>query len=305
MIMRRWATWLIVGALVALGSVAVADALRGTSESRKRVPLRTSAAPGVGQQPASDEMSGVRYYSDKEHECRVEGLRLPDLVDEPAPNFRSCRFSLSPEGAALPGDVVWSPNGRFAARERDDVIELFSTLSPGPTRIPGHAPAFKPNGTFTYVKGNDIVECPRNEVAPPCITIVARFRDWPVLELAWLSNDRMAVITQPSEYVLTIREGRLHTSTSGFGRPLTDLRVSPRGNFVAVRAEGRGGLLVLGPDGLAASLPLLTNPRAIAWSPDERWTAVATESSVFVFRTNTGEARIRRLPIEARDLAWR
>jgi len=26
---------------------------------------------------------------------------------------------------------------------------------------------------------------------------------------------------------------------------------------------------------------------------------------VFIFRTNTGEARVRRLPIVTRDLAWR
>jgi hypothetical protein len=77
------------------------------------------------------------------------------------------------------------------------------------------------------------------------------------------------------------------------------------GNFVAARAAGRGGLLVLGPDGLAASLPPLTDPRSITWSPDERWTAVATRNSVFVFRTNTGEARFTRLPVVARDLTWR
>jgi hypothetical protein len=304
MTMRRWATWLLVGGLAALGAVAVADALRGTSSVRQTAPVGTSAS-ARDDEPAADAMSGVLYYSDAADECRVEGLRLPDLVDAPAPNFRSCRFSLSPEGDVLPGDVAWSPDGRFAARERGNVIELFSTLAPGPTRIPGHAPAFKPNGTFTYVDGNDVVECPGKEVTAPCTRIGARFRDWPVLELAWLSNARMAVITKPSEYVLTIREGRLHSSTFGFGRPLTDLQVSPRGNFVAVRAEGRGGLLVLGPDGLAASLPLFTAPRAITWSPDERWTAVATRSSVFVFRTNTGEARLRRLPIVARDLVWR
>jgi hypothetical protein len=120
-----------------------------------------------------------------------------------------------------------------------------------------------------------------------------------------MSNTRMAVITKPSEWVLTIREGRRRSSTLGFGRPLTDLQASPRGTFVAARAEGRGGLLVLRPDGLAARLPPLTNLRAITWSPDERWAAVATENSVVVFRTHVPGEPVRRLPIQAADLDWR
>jgi hypothetical protein len=94
-------------------------------------------------------------------------------------------------------------------------------------------------------------------------------------------------------------------SVPGWGRPVTDLEVSPQGSFVAARARGRDGLIVFGADGRTVSLPPFADAHSITWSPDERWTAVATKNSVFVFRTNTGEARVRRLPIVARDLAWR
>jgi hypothetical protein len=303
--MRRWATWLLVGGLAALGAVAVADALRGSPKSESQAPT-ISVALIPRNEPAASAISGVLYYSSANDGCRLDGIRLPDLESTPAPEIRSCRFSMSPNGrTALPGDEAWSPDGQFFARQRGELLELVSTTSGGAARFPGHAPAFKPDGTFTYVRGNTVVECRSSELIPPCGKSVARFGGGPVLELAWLSNERMAVITKPSEWVLTIRERSLRTSTLGFGRPLTDLQVSPRGSFVAVRAEGRGGLLVLRPNGLAAGLPPFTNPRSITWSPDERWTAIATARSVFVFRTNASEARIRRLPIVARGLAWR
>ena len=317
--MRRWATWMLVGGLVALGAVAAADALRGSPKTAPS-PASISVPLIPRNEPAASAMSGVLYYSDADHGCRLQGIRLPDLQDVPAPALESCRFSLAPNGKfGLPGDADWSPLGGTYARQDGQLIELGSSTSQQALRFPGRAPAFKPDGTFTYVRDNHVVEwttsCPpgarlftrpADNATAFCRKVVARFqRDRPVLGLAWMSSTRMAVITKPSEWVLTIREGRLRTSTFGFGRPLTDLQVSPRGSFVAVRAQGRDGLLVLRKDGLGVGLPPFTAPRAITWSPDERWTAVATENSVFLFRTSTAEARIRRLPIVAGDLAWR
>jgi hypothetical protein len=84
---------------------------------------------------------------------------------------------------------------------------------------------------------------------------------------------------------------------------MRDLRVSPRGSFVSLHANQR--LLVIDADGRPVALPPFIDPRALTWSPDERWSAVATTHSVFVFRTEAPEVRIRRLPIAARDLSWR
>jgi hypothetical protein len=317
--MRRWTTWLLVGALAALGSVAVADALRGSPKTTN-VSAPTISVPLIPRnEPAASAMGGVLYYSDRV-DCRLRAVRLPDLTETSAPELGSCSFSISPDGEdALAGAAAWSPAGGLYARMRGGLIELGSSDPDSRLRFPGHAPAFKPDGTFTYVRGHDVVEwstscppgarvftLPKDNGTVRCRkTIVGFRRDGPILSLAWLSNTRMAVITKPSGWVLTIREGRLRTSTVGFGHPLTDLHVSPRGSFVAARAEGPGRLLILRPDGRVAALPSFTAPRAITWSPDEHWTAVATGDSVFVFRTNAVGVNVRRLPLHAYQVAWR
>jgi hypothetical protein len=317
MTMRRWATWVLVGGLTALGAVAAADALRGSPQAAPNAGATISVPLIPRNEPAASAMSGVLYYSDADQGCRLRGIRLPGLQDASAPALESCRFSLAPDGKfGLPGDADWSPLGGTYARQDGKLIELGSPASHQTLHFPGRAPAFKPDGTFTYVRGNDVVEwttaCPRDaglftlpgdNATARCRRIVARVRSGLVRNLAWLTNKRMALITRASGYRLTIRESRLHVSTGAPGHRISDLQASPRGSFVSVRVGDR--LLVLGADGRPVALPPFVAARSIAWSPDERWTAVATQNSVFLFRTNAGEARIRRLPIVAGDLGWR
>src|SRR5919197_661433 len=105
--MRRWPTWLVVGALVALGAFAAADALRGgeTKEvkaNRARVPLIPP------NEPAGSAMNGVLYYTDEG--CVLRAIELPTLSEVKAPRWRRCRFSMSQDGPLL-GEprAVWSP----------------------------------------------------------------------------------------------------------------------------------------------------------------------------------------------------
>jgi hypothetical protein len=322
--MRRWTTWLLLGALAALASVAVADAVRGRAETRKVSTPRISVPLIPRNEPAASAMSGTLYYTDAKRSCFLAGITLPDLRNPafdpstgPPPKLRHCRFSLSPDGqTALPGDVSWSPLGGLYARQAGDLIELGSPTSGRALHFPGHAPAFKPDGTFTYAQGDEVVEwttsCPRgarlftlpaDNATARCARTVARVPNGPVRSLAWLTNTRMALITKPRGFLITIRDGRLHVSTGTPGHRLDDLQVSPRGTYVSARAEG-GGLLVIDADGRPVALPPFLEPLEITWSPDERWTAVATARWVFLFRTAAG-SRIRRLPIVARDLAWR
>jgi hypothetical protein len=316
--MRRWTTWLLLGALAALASVAVADAVRGSAETRKVSPPKISVPLIPRNEPAASAMAGVLYYSDRV-DCRLRGLRLPDLAETNVPELGSCSFTVSPDGQdALPGEATWSPAGGLYARTRGGLIELGSPTSEQALHFPGSAPAFKPDGTFTYVRGGDILEwttsCPRgarlftlpgDNATARCQRIVAHVGSGTVRSLAWLTNRRMALIAQPSNQMVTIREGRLHVSTGTPGHRLSDLQVSPLGTYVSARADRGGGLLVLGADGHPVALPSFKGPRSITWSTDERWTAVATANSVFVFRTDAGEARLRRLPIHAYEVAWR
>jgi hypothetical protein len=346
--MRRWPTWLLVGALVALGSVAVADALRGRGErevvSSNHRPRPSPAVTTVPLEPASPAMSGALYYSDVSDECRLSGLTLPDLRNpafDPStgapPKLRSCRFSLSRDGqAAFPDDAEWSPQGGMYAREDDNMIELGSSASHQALHFPGSAPAFKPNGTFTYVRENKVVEwttsCPRGSrlFTLPGDNATARCRQavlsprelrraqiggegsGPLVlkDVEWLSDTRLVTVVGDAgvsgyrEHLSVIDDGQLIGAViSEFGEGLR-LETSPRGSFFTAW-YGDSLVIIRDRNGDLVTFPTVPRVRALTWSPDERWTAVATEHSVFVFRTNTGEARVRRLPIVAYDLAWR
>ena len=83
------------------------------------------------------------------------------------------------------------------------------------------------------------------------------------------------------------------------------LELSPRRTFATLWLDGElagtfdagGGPTSLAPVGAVTS---------IAWSPSERWIMAATrEGTVFLLRPNVGDARVRRLDISARDVAWR
>jgi hypothetical protein len=336
--MRRWPTWLLVGALVALGSVAVADALRG--DRTKVVPRpRTPATVALitRNEPAASGLSGVLYYSNAEDDCRLDGLSLPDLGNAPPPKLRSCRFSLSRDGqAAFPDDAEWSPQGGMYAREDDNMIELGSSASHQALHFPGSAPAFKPDGTFTYVRENEVVEwttsCPRgsrlftlpgDNATARCRRVVLSTGDLrrariggegsgPLIpkDLAWLSDTRLVTVVGDAgisghrEHLSVIDGGRVVGATiSEFGEGMR-VEASPHGNFFTAW-YGDSLVTIRDRNGDLVTFPTIPRVRALTWSPDERWTAVATEHSVFVFRTNTSEASVRRLPIMAYDLAWR
>jgi hypothetical protein len=336
--MRRWPTWLLVGALVALGSVAVADALRG--DGTKVVPRpRTPATVALitRNEPAASGLSGVLYYSNAEDDCRLDGLSLPDLGNAPPPKLRSCRFSLSRDGqAAFPDDAEWSPQGGMYAREDDNMIELGSSASHQALHFPGSAPAFKPDGTFTYVRENEVVEwttsCPRgsrlftlpgDNATARCRRVVLSTGDLrrariggegsgPLIQkdLAWLSDTRLvtvlgdAGISGSREHLSVIDDGQLIGAViSEFGEGMR-VEASPHGNFFTAW-YGDSLVTIRDRNGDLVTFPTIPRVRALTWSPDERWTAVATEHSVFVFRTNTSEPSVRRLPIVAYELAWR
>jgi hypothetical protein len=146
MTMRRWATWLLLGALAALALVAVADALRGNRSTT----LSHSLPPSSEEKRAAIETGGVIFYSDEADDCRLAASEFPSLESGPPPKLRSCRFSVSPDGTmAFPGDVTWSPDGARSSREVGNLLEVTSTESQQVICFPGSAPAFKPDGTLT------------------------------------------------------------------------------------------------------------------------------------------------------------
>jgi hypothetical protein len=124
-------------------------------------------------------------------------------------------------------------------------------------------------------------------------------------ELAWISGDRLAVLVGGSypDFVGVFR-GRtfLYRMFTGFAP--RSLGASPLGRYVAVEDDGpqvvragRTPRTVTFPEGL-------TTVRAVAWSPDERWLALATRASVWLMDLGDPGVPLIRLPIEAREIGW-
>ena len=113
--MRRIATWLLVGAVAALGIAAAVDAMRGTEQvSRQRAgPLISGLADQPERAVRQLREAGVRgvlTYSDEE--CKLHAVSLPDLRPVRAPSFEMCRPAMASGGlGTVDGDVVWAGLG--------------------------------------------------------------------------------------------------------------------------------------------------------------------------------------------------
>ncbi len=134
-------------------------------------------------------------------------------------------------------------------------------------------------------------------------------------EAAWLDDRRLVAIvsadarSQGDEDILAVYDGA-RIQELYFDEPggLSDLRVSPTGRYFAARASGQRGVggfyLVETGRGLVNNIGII-GYRAIAWSPDEQWVAVAASGGVFVFQPGTSGSPARTLGLVASDLAWR
>ena len=132
-------------------------------------------------------------------------------------------------------------------------------------------------------------------------------------EVAWLDDRRFATLLATNRPpgpegldLLVIFEGRRPVRGATFLAPrLSGLVASPRGGHLVVRT-GRGpreALTFLDRNGNPSNLSFV-NAHAIAWSPDERWAAVATQRSILLFRATGPYLRVRRFAILATDIAW-
>jgi hypothetical protein len=132
-----------------------------------------------------------------------------------------------------------------------------------------------------------------------------------VADVEWLSQTRVALLLElrflgrlealGAQKLIALYQGKRLISAQPllFGPEIDRLKAAPGGRYLAAEPN-----LVLRRDGSQAQLPRLATPHALAWSPDGRWLAVATRASVHLFRID-GRGRRIRIPITARDLAWR
>jgi hypothetical protein len=307
-------TWLVLAAVLAVAAAAVADALHGglrdeSVQKSRSVAERRIVPPGV---PAG--FMGTVFYSDPGDGCRLHSLRLAGFTEAQPPNFHGCRFSLSPDGTrAAPEGSAWSPHGGIVAVPREDGFAL--AASPGqPIVVRGRSPAFKPDGTLTQERNGKLVEwtthCGTKErplailgdnATARCARTIYPHR---VTCLAWFTDSRFAAVLPRGKLVI-VEDGRVlvHAKLPRFRS--ASLELSPQRTFATLWLDGElagtfdsgGGPAAIAPVGEVTSL---------AWAPSERWVLAATKSgAVFLLRPAAGDARVRRLDIAARDLAWR
>lgn len=325
--MPRRGTWLVVGALAAIALVAAVDSLRGEDEGPASAPGTTSEQTATEAVPAGAEpaaFGGVLYYTDES--CELRAVRLPTLEPAEAPNWDECRFVLSPDGTRASGEGSgWDPHsdpriGRLFQSEGGS-IQVSSNLGPEGDPIRGTAPAWRPDGTLTYFADGAVREWPNGGVLIPRAALVqgamtdinapatpAQLRAVVVQELVWLDSERTVVsiharVRNGADLDLAaVFDGRRLVAAVDAFAPIASLWSGPQGRYWALEADG---LQLFDRDGEELTLPALTEARAVAWSPDEAWMAVATRASVFVLRPGEPQARIRQLPIAASHLAWR
>jgi hypothetical protein len=280
--MRRIATWLLVAAVVALGVVAAYDALRSEEVVAREpapAPTTTAAIEALTGQagPAAARLrdarvAGVLTYSDDD--CRLSAVSFPDLEPVRAPSFEMCRPLSDSSGlGTVGGDVVWAGLGYGATQVilSGEVLrrEIARQVS-GPD---------VPSGPFRAVQavalGTDRVLVLAEATADPAVRVVA------------LAEDGRVIFVQPPWVVGEVN----------FMRP------SPLGAYFAL--FGPDGVRLFDRDASPLALPAAARqPQAVAWSPDERWAALATEDAVYVFPAEAPYDPMVRIPLSVRDLDW-
>jgi hypothetical protein len=321
---RRPRVGTIALAVLAVGvvSAAVADSVgkslfkeHSRGKTHEVAPVRDVQLADRGRLAAQLRMgsvSGVLYFVDPA--CRLHALRLPSLAVRPAPRDGGCRALVSP-ASAPPGWSLWPRNTPLAARcdEHRRVI-VSGTEGPSLPMIGGCAPAWRPDGSMTYIRRGAIVQFPRTGRA-----LVLRSRSqlgralesqpelrglsgWHARRVAWLSPARFAVVaSNRSRTVLAVFSGRrIIALKSRVPSHVIELRGSPRGNYVVLGTAT--GVRVY--DARRQDLPRVRRFGllvSVAWSSDERWLAVAQEQKVLLVGPHGG---VVLLPLKALDLAW-
>jgi hypothetical protein len=322
--MGRRGTWFVGIAVAVIAVAAIVDALRGdgepTAASQPAPTTSTSTEPRSDARPIVDGVpGGVLYYTDDD--CTLKAARLPTLLGVGAPSWHACRFVLSPDATSVSAPPSgWDPVGDFLFRVEKGWIFVTSGHEPYGPRVAGTAAAWRPDGTLTYVADGAVRAWPGGRVLLSQDDFAAAVRAHPLVpdhghvlpvtvrELGWLDAQHAVVILEgaisgPRQTLLAIYEGhRLVRMQFGDKARLSGLHISPRGGLIGL---GVGDdFVLLNRRGDALQAPFLTGYRSVAWSWDDRWAAVATDAGVVVFRTRDGRGE-RRLPIVARDLAWR
>jgi hypothetical protein len=281
---------------------------------------------------AAGVAEGTLSYIDGD--CRHHALTTPDLGESGTPGPGICRFRPVVGTLVESSGVTRSPDFSVKAECKDGRLSLwrddFGRIEPPElyARVRGCGAAWMPDGTVTFIRRGEVrrlVRCPGDGRKAPlrCSRPVLRRADlmrqlrdpgWAgsdprVTEAYWLDGDSLATIVRArrdggsTDHLVLFERGRLVREPAAPYAELGGIRPSPSGRFVVAHETERGGFVVVDRQG--EPVPLLLNyGSGIAWSPDERWIAEATEGGLYVFRADADSTEIVQIPVAARDVLW-
>ena len=280
--LRRLLTAVVVLGIAAIAGLAIADAFRSHEEPEgepaKPAPARREL-PTATEELRDAGAAGTIYVADTD--CRVHSLRLPSLAEpQGATRAPACSFAVTPRGEVLEGDG-WYPPRLARAVPEGDLVALRSSDG-WVLRVEGRAPAWRPDGTLTVIRGGELRavdegcdegdDCTRLLLGARELRAASASPDRPgelrIREAAWLDERRVALVVSfdrhetETETALGIWDGRrLVRALPGDGEGFFDLRASPRGGFL----DGPG----LGPPRQPARARP-RRPRGLARRPGRR-----------------------------------
>jgi hypothetical protein len=292
--MDRLPTWFVVGAVAVLVAVAAADALR----PEPRAP--EASAPTARER----ELGGLLVAAGAD--CSVRAVRLPDGAEEDVRRPIDCDGS------------VWSADHSLNASCANDFTTVAALDAGVILRLRGCSPAWRPDGAVSIIDEGDLYVArrrgrpqlfvSREELAQGLAGALSGGRNYRLVEVAWhgtvafagivagLKPGQQAVVYYTPEGLATVIPQR--------GQEIEGLRVSPLGDYLAF-ARNRAGreYVMVDLTGREIPLPQIGNVRAVAWSDDERWVALATPTATFVARTGSREVAAR-LELGGDTLEW-
>jgi hypothetical protein len=323
--MRPLGTWVVIGALALIGLFAARDALRGdeapasspavqTLEKGRNPPPELARPPQIADKDRlATELQalgagGILYVTDTN--CRRYLLGLPALV------WTIAQALPGPDCARGAPRVVSERSGLTAEQVGAEAIEVSSEI--WRYEFPGISPAFKPGGTLTFVRDGGLFEwttaCPAGTAAVTFrgLRAIDRYprpiRGAPRLmqEVVWTGEHDFAAIAGPpgAMSLLVNRNGREVSLFNSVGASLSGLVASPHGRYFGSRVGGSMFVFDSGRPGNLALPSGAERSTAVAWSPDDRFTALASQSSVYVYPGDR-PGRAVTLPLAAIELDWR
>lgn len=319
---QRLPTLFAIGLVAAVGVAALVDGLRSGDPDAEPA----SASTPAGTVPEGDlapeavalrEAGATGTLLLQLADCRAELVELPDLARTPVDACGPLAQTggvVTLDGRLLnPADNLheaWCEGDGVAVARDGQVVQL-----------PGCHPAWRPDGLLSLVHEGELWGVNPPDLRPRRLLSRADVRraftranalgpnerrTLQVVDAVWLGQSRLFAVfrraLEPRYVVAAVERKRLVRWQCCFAEE-AGLAASPGGGFVAVGTEG--GAFAFRRNGRFMPVDARRPADAIAWSPGDRFLAVAGLGDVVVLELRgNGLAPLARLPIPALDLRW-